>query len=46
VIVNASALLVPPLEQPMSPLFPLGVFTVTLKVPGAWIKPVVIVTFN
>jgi len=41
-----SALLVPPLEQPKSPEFPLGVLTVTLAVPGAEITAVVIVTCN
>jgi len=46
VTVSTSALLVPPLEQPRSPVFPLGVFTVTLNVPGAETKLVVIVTFN
>ena len=32
--------------QPKSPEFPLGVFTVTLAVPGAEITAVVIVTCN
>ena len=40
------ALLVPPLEQPKSPEVPLGVLTVTLAVPGAVIKAVVMVTCN
>jgi hypothetical protein len=46
VIVKTRALLVPPLEQPRSPEVPLGVLTVTLAVPGAEIKTVVIVTCN
>jgi hypothetical protein len=37
---------VPPLVQPKSPEFPLGVLTVTLAVPGAEITAVVIVTCN
>jgi hypothetical protein len=36
--------LVPPLVQPTSPEFPLGVLTVTLAVPGAEITEVVMVT--
>lgn len=36
----------PPLVQPKSPEFPLGVLTVTLAVPGAEITAVVIVTCN
>ena len=39
-------MLVPPLVQPKSPEFPLGVLTVTLAVPGAEIKAVVMVTCN
>jgi hypothetical protein len=46
VIVNVRALLVPPLVQPTSPEFPLGVSTVTFAVPGAEITVVVIVTCN
>jgi hypothetical protein len=38
--------LVPPLVQPKSPEFPLGVLTVTLAVPGAEIRAAVIVTCN
>ena len=34
-IVKTRLLLVPPLEQPISPEFPLGVLTVTLAVPEA-----------
>ena len=45
-IVKTRALLVPPLEQPRSPEFPLGVLTFTLAVPGADITAVVIVTCN
>ena len=45
-MVKMRALLVPPLLQPISPEFPLGVLTVTLAVPGAEIKAVVIVTCN
>jgi hypothetical protein len=33
--VRTCPLLVPPLEQPRSPVVPAGVFTVTLKFPGA-----------
>lgn len=36
----------PPLVQPKSPEFPLGVLTVTLAVPGAEITAVVSVTCN
>lgn len=43
-MVKDRALLVPPLLQPKSPEVPLGVFTVTLAVPGAVIKAVVRVT--
>lgn len=46
VMVSVSTLLLPPLAQPMSPEFPPGVCTNTFKVPGAEIKPVVIVTCN
>ena len=46
VMVKTRALLVPPLVQPRSPEFPLGVSTVTLAVPRAEIKAVVIVTCN
>jgi hypothetical protein len=46
VMVNSRALLVPPLVQPKSPEFPLGVSTVTVAVPGAAITVVVIVTCN
>jgi hypothetical protein len=46
VIVKTSALLVPPLLQPTSPVIPLGVLTVTLAVPGAEITAVVIVACN
>ncbi|HWI68976.1 MAG TPA: hypothetical protein VNS88_11455, partial [Nitrospiraceae bacterium] len=35
--VRVLALLVPPLEQPRSPLLPAGVFTTTLKLPAAGI---------
>jgi hypothetical protein len=45
-MVKTRAALVPPLVQPKSPEFPLGVFTVTLAVPGAEIRAVVIVTCN
>jgi hypothetical protein len=45
-MVKTKAPLVPPLEQPKSPEFPLGVFTVTLAVPGAEITAVVTVTCN
>jgi hypothetical protein len=45
-MVKTSAALVPPLVHPKSPEFPLGVFTVTLAVPGAEIRAVVIVTCN
>jgi hypothetical protein len=46
VIVRTRGLLVPPLEQPRSPEFPLGVLTVTFAVPGAGITAVVIVACN
>ena len=46
VIVKTKPALVPPLVQPKSPEFPLGVFTVTLAVPGSEISAVVIVTCN
>lgn len=45
-IVKTRLLLVPPLEQPISPEFPLGVLTFTTAVPGAEIAPVVIVACN
>src|SRR5580658_153641 len=45
-ILRLRAALVPPLVQPKSPEFPLGVLTVTLTVPGAEITSVVIVTCN
>ena len=45
-MVSVSALLVPPLVQPRSPEFPLGVLTVTLAVPGPEIESVVTVTCN
>jgi hypothetical protein len=44
-MVKVRAWLVPPLVQPRSPEFPLGVLTVTLAVPGAEIMAVVIVTW-
>jgi hypothetical protein len=44
--VSERALLVPPLVQPTSPVFPLGVWTVTLAVPGAEIAVVLSVTCN
>lgn len=46
VMVKTRALLVPPLVQPRSPEFPLGVSTVTLAVPGAEISAAVTVTRN
>jgi hypothetical protein len=46
VIVKRTAWLVPPLEHPRSPEVPLGVFTVTLAVPGAEIRLVGIVACN
>jgi hypothetical protein len=46
VIASVRALLVPPLVQPTSPEFPLGVSTVTVAVPGAETAVVVIVTCN
>jgi hypothetical protein len=45
-MVKTRASLVPPLIQPKSPEFPLGVLTVTLAVPAAEITAVVIVTCN
>ena len=45
-IVKTSAPLVPPLVQPRSAEFPLGVLTVTLTLPGAEITEAVIVTCN
>jgi hypothetical protein len=44
--VSTSALLVPPLVQPRSAEFPLGVLTVTFTVPGPEISPVVSFTVN
>ena len=44
--VNTSELLVPPLVQPKSPEFPLGVFTFIFTDPGAETISVVIFTFN
>ena len=44
--VRTCSLLVPPLEQPRSPVVPGGVFTTTLKVPGAGIREDVIVTLS
>lgn len=45
-MVSVSALLVPPLVQPRSPEFPLGVLTLTLALPGPEIESVVMVTCN
>jgi len=45
-MVRTKALLVPPLVQPRSLEFPLGVLTFTLAVPGAEITAVVIVACN
>ena len=45
-MVRTRAPLVPPLVQPKSPVFPLGVFTVTLAVPGAEITALVMETCN
>lgn len=45
-MVSVSGLLVPPLIQPRSPEFPLGVLTATFAVPGPEITSVVIVTCN
>ena len=42
--VRVWALLVPPLEQPKSPLLPAGVCTTTLKLPGAGIIEDVMLT--
>ena len=44
--VKVRALLVPPLEQPRSLEFPLGVLTVTLAAPEAEITAAVIVACN
>jgi hypothetical protein len=44
--VKTSTLLLPPLVQPRSAEFPLGVCTVTFTGPGPEITPVVRVTFN
>jgi len=44
--VNTRTLLSPPLVQPKSPEFPLGVCTETFTDPGPEITPVVSVTFN
>ena len=44
--VSTSALLVPPLVQPRSAEFPLGVSTVTLTAPGPEISPVVSFTVS
>jgi hypothetical protein len=46
VIIKTKTWLVPPLVQPGSPEFPLGVLTVTLAVPGAEINAVVVMTYN
>jgi hypothetical protein len=46
VIVKTRLPLVPPLLQPKSPEFPLGVSTATSAVPGAEITAVVMVTCN
>lgn len=45
-MVSVRALLVPPLVQPRSPEFPLGVLTLTVAVPGPEIESVVMVTCN
>jgi hypothetical protein len=45
-MVKTRAPLVPPLVQPRSPEFPLGVLTVTLAVPAAEISAEVIVACN
>jgi hypothetical protein len=45
-MVKMRAWLVPPLVQPRSPEFPLGVLTVTFAVPGEEITAVVIVNCN
>ena len=44
--VRTCSLLVPPLEQPRSPVVPGGVFTTTLKLPGAGIMEDVMVTLS
>ena len=44
--VRTRPLLVPPLEQPRSPVLPAGVLTTTSKLPGAEIMEDVIVTFS
>jgi len=44
--VNTSTLLLPPLVQPKSEEFPLGVSTLTFTDPGPEITPVVSITFN
>ena len=44
--VRARALLVPPLEQPRSPLLPAGVCTATLKLPEAGIIEEVMLTVS
>ena len=46
VMVNVRAWLVPPLVQPRSPEFPLGVLMATLAVPGPAMTEVVSVTCN
>ena len=45
-MVKTRARLAPPLVQPRSPEFPLGVLTVTLAVPRVEMVAVVIVTCN
>ena len=44
--VRTCTLLVPPLEQPRSPVLPAGVFTATLKVPVAGIREDVMVAVS
>ena len=44
--VKTSALLFPPLVQPKSPVFPLGVDTLTVTGPGPEITPVVSIIFS
>lgn len=44
--VRTCPLLVPPLEQPKSPVVPAGVLTTTLKLPGARIIEEVIVAVS
>ena len=46
VMVRVRGLLVPPLVQPKSPEFPLGVLMVTLAVPGPVMTALVSVTCN